>query len=225
MWYDIDISPDDPNPFFFKNDPITYLENLQKERWIVRTYAGTPTDEAKKIILHQKNPEEYLSQKLNAMIRLFGKVLNFISETRLPKIVRTADASSFVIINPNRPFHEGIARYSPIEIFELVDPPTVPRYNIVGHVNTSYTTRNYQINTYLRMITKEKKAVINPLSNYRTERYDRISRLRPLARVPVFVVWSPAYRYSENDQIQYYNHFDRPDQDNFYNVTVYVWGF
>lgn len=33
MWNDVDLAPDDHNPFFFKEDPVQYLSNLANTKW------------------------------------------------------------------------------------------------------------------------------------------------------------------------------------------------
>ncbi|CAH6419158.1 Hypothetical protein HVR_LOCUS352 [uncultured virus] len=247
MWYDVDVGSDDPNPFFFKNNPIDYLGNLQEEGWTVYTYAGSSTDEVKRFKFPQKNPEEYLTRKLTVMITLFENVLNFVQEAELPKLIKAADASSFVIIDSTRPFYEGITRYSSIEIFELVDPPTIPTDAIVVLITDSSVSRWESVNQYLRNILgketflldipRDHNEFIRAMNRYNPEKeiflIDAQRDLNEFFRAmkgynpekEIFIVWSPVYRYAREDRISGGYIFERPDQLNIPGVTVYTWGY
>ena len=146
---------------------------------------------------------------------------NFLSEAELPEIIAKADISSFAIVDPTRPFYPEIARYSPIEIFELVDPPTFPLNAIICIVRTDNINRWANVANYIKRNTNEPA---RNLSENQDFRYEQIRGLK-IARGPIFIVWSPIYRYTEDENEDVDPEFDRPDLDNIPGVTVYVWGF
>ncbi|CAH6419162.1 Hypothetical protein HVR_LOCUS356 [uncultured virus] len=224
MWYDVDIGVDDLDPFFFKNDPFIYLSNLRNEGWTVHLYAAPVTDELKRSILYQRNPEQYLKNKLVNLTVMFEE-FNFLPETELPGIIANANSASFVIVDPNRPFYQEIARYSPIEIFELVAPPTIPPNVEVYMVNGNNLNRNVQVSNYLKNLTGK---IISVLSANRDIRLNQIEKQRTIITnwgKQMFIVWSPVYRYNRNENLNRYHTFDRPDQDGVPGVTVYTWGY
>ncbi|CAH6419163.1 Hypothetical protein HVR_LOCUS357 [uncultured virus] len=221
MWYDVDIQPNDTNPFFFKNNPFNYLLNLENNGWTVHLYTGSVTDEIKRSIIPRRDPENYLTEKLGSMMILFEE-FSFISETELPEIIANADPSSFAIIDDDRPFYPEIAHYSPIEIFELVDPPTIPLDAITYTVSTNNADRWADVINYIRDNTGRSSLF---LSSNRNDRYEQLIELGVVDR-PIYIVWSPIYRYTEDeDEVLYLDtQFDRPDRDNLH-ITVYVWGY
>ncbi|CAH6419159.1 Hypothetical protein HVR_LOCUS353 [uncultured virus] len=220
MWYDIDIPGDDPNSFFFKNDPVTYLQSLKNEGWTIYLYASSMDDELNRLTFYQMNPPGYLSQKLYQIALKFEgpQIANFVNEVKLLDIIENAESSSFAIIDPTRKFRPGIARYSPIEIFELVDPPVIPPNFMISVVYTNSVSRGASLMNKMKIIIRKDVYEINGEK-------DNYDRLRGLVE-PLFLVWSPVYRYSDNDIVlnNFYN-VERPDQQNIPGVTVYTWGF
>ncbi|CAH6419164.1 Hypothetical protein HVR_LOCUS358 [uncultured virus] len=224
IWYDVNILPYDPSPFFFKNDPVTYLHNLTTEGWTICVYAESPTDEIARTRT-RINPKIYLTAKLRTMEFIFKRsgTINFIFVKDLPNIIKNANFSSFAIIDPIRPFYEGIARYSPIEIFELVDPPTVSPNTIVTIVNMSNIKRRERMHEYFTRIGPVTIYTVGGRTDYRLRNLNDISTKNP--GKSILVVWSPVYRYSRKRQGKYILNFGRPDQLNIPGVAVYAWGY
>ena len=225
MWYDYDLAPDDPNPFFFKENPIQYLRNLNAEGWKIYIYFGPADQEAKENIIIRHNPQPYLSTKAQVIMDLMGDFAEFsMLGDGLPETIAGADPSSFVIIDANRQFPWDLARYTPVEIFGLVDPPAILPDDIVYHVVPSDIKRRKKVAAYLRELTDNRNL---GLGRKRAERIMRITSWK--AANPdkeMIVVWSPIYRYQRRED--FYGPvtiLDRPDQDNIPGVTVYIWGY
>ena len=238
MWYDYDLSPNDPNPFFFKENPVQYLRNLNAEGWKIYIYFGPTDQEAKQNIIVERDPQKYLSTKAQVIMDLMGDFAEFsMLDDDLPETIADADPSSFVIIDANRQFPWNLARYTPVEIFGLVVPPTpglvepltISRDDIVYNVTPSDIKRGMDVAAYLRMLTENTLWGRNSNRN----RNIRIMQIEAdKAKNPgknIIVVWSPIYRYQRREDfslpggIQRY--LDRPDQDNIPDVTVYIWGY
>ena len=169
-----------------------------------------------------------LAVKLANVKILLARTASFIEETGLPDIIKKADSSSFAIVASDRNFYPRIARYSPIEIFELVNPPIIPANAIVLTVTTTNISRSEEFDRYLQNITGERENFLR-LSSTKEKRRVELENLRTTQpNKQIFVVWSPVYRYPQNKTegvIGAKYEFDRPDQDNFPGVTVYTWGY
>ncbi|CAH6419168.1 Hypothetical protein HVR_LOCUS364 [uncultured virus] len=227
MWYDVDLRYNDRNPFFFKIDPVNYLRNLQNEGWVIYLYSGLIANEIEKTRFDKRHARQYLTQKLGIIMTLFmGIITATTEEENLQDIIANVSPASFIIIDPARPFYERITRYSPIEIFELVDPPTILPSAIVTVVDVDSVKRREEVQLHLEQITELPISII-PRNIH--ERFETLRHLRTqYPDRPILIVWSPVYRYSENDhpeENRYYR-FERPDHEyNLRDVIVYIWGY
>ncbi|CAH6419167.1 Hypothetical protein HVR_LOCUS362 [uncultured virus] len=232
IWHDVNIRPDDRKPFFFKNDPIEYFRNLRKEGWtIYKYYSGSMADEAKRVKLYQDKPQVYLAGKLGMIDGSLIGIATTIIEDNLPLIIEQADSSSFAIIDPSREFYPGIARYSPFEIFETHIPPSVNPGDIVFQIEGANVGRLLDI---LKFLGEDPNFfTIDDLSKTRNARYEYLRSIKNrYPDNPILIIWSPVYRYSENDDIQRakIGNFDRPDHDDYNKevggqITLHIWGF
>lgn len=223
IWHDVDVPADDLNPFFFKNNPVNYLDKLGTEGWTIYMYSSSTGDEIKRVKLFQKDPETYIINKLSIVRKLLGNVGILVNEHNIAEIITHANPSSFAIIDTTRDFPTGIARYSPIEIFELSDPPTIPLRALILIFQVSNITRMEQIRSYLLPHTGTKVPIL-PID--RNQRDIILNTLRTkYPDMPLFIIWSPVYRYSKDDNIIELTFFNRPDQDNIPKVIKYTWGY
>ncbi|CAH6419165.1 Hypothetical protein HVR_LOCUS360 [uncultured virus] len=232
IWHDVNIDPLDKNPFFFKNDPVEYFRNLRKNGWtIYKYYSGSVVDEAKRVKIYHDQPQRYLTRKIAVMNVLFTGIVVPVTEDNLPLIIKRADSSSFAIIDPSRDFYPGIARYSPFEIFESADPPSINPDDIVFQVEGANIGRSTDLLTFL--VQDPDFSEIYDLSNIRNTRYESLRRIR---EDPILIIWSPVYRYLRDkledniDERAKIGNFDRPDYDDYNkevggDIVLHMWGF
>ncbi|CAH6419166.1 Hypothetical protein HVR_LOCUS361 [uncultured virus] len=235
MWHDVNIGPLDREPFFFKNDPVEYFRNLRKEGWtIYKYYSGLMDDEAKRVKIYQDKPFVYLTGKLGIMIDLLTGIAIPLAEDNLPLIIKRADPSSFAIIDPSRDFYPRIARYSPFEIFESVDPPSVNLGDIVFQVEGANVGRLLDVFAFL--VQDPKFSEIDDLPSIRDDRYKYLRTIRAEhPNDPILIIWSPVYRYLRDKQEHdiertMIGNYERPDYDDYRRevggqIVLRVWGF
>lgn len=219
MWHDVYLDPNDPNPFFFKEDSVQYLRDLATKGWEVLMYFG-PIDEERERCPYGNNYDvrRILMAKKRVMIKIFSPHITvfdrpdefFLHEFKYDLY----SPSYFIIANSNRNYPESIARYSPIEIFGLVDP--FPK-----QVDNIYVLFTYH---YGRETNLYKNAPFaSPNRNERREQLDHIKRENPNKNI--IMIWSPRYRYTPGPKRHIFNlDFERPDQDNFPDILCYVQG-
>lgn len=239
MWHDTGLRPDDPNPFFFKENPIAYLRNLHNAEWRIFIYWEPIDQEVKTRGTVYTNPKNVFNGKLEVIRQLskdFATILADINinDTLKYIILNFHEPASFAIIDSTREFIPGISRYTPIEIFELVGLPQIlPGTIIRTYSNSSY--RNVyvddKIEKYINDNDEKFKRYDWGMSATRKGRRDQIQETqRKNPNRPILMIWNPIYRYPPDYRPidanpQWVRTFDRPDQDNFPGVQVYVWGF
>ncbi|CAH6419822.1 Hypothetical protein HVR_LOCUS903 [uncultured virus] len=123
IWDDIDIDPNDVKPFFFKEDPVSYIRKLKSQGWSVFLYGEFIEKENERCT--QFRHVGWLYDKINVMSNLFDFLGPILSVYDIRDIVANADKSSPVIINHDREFLGKLDRHTPFEIFGTVDPPTL----------------------------------------------------------------------------------------------------
>ena len=226
MWDDINVESNDPNPFFFKRDPIQYLAGLKNNNWrIILCWISLDVIEAHM----QRYPYDHIVDaktriidKRNIIINLFAPFAEMVymnrGETIADYIKRDElSSSSFTITHIKTQHFFDIAQYSPIEIFELPDePPIIPnaQYYIIASERARLEL----------LIEKYHAKEAEPSRNMR--QYLIYRNKKP--GIDIIIIWSPTYRYSQD--IKYNNvknpiMFDRPDQDNQPGVQYYNYGY
>ena len=217
IWDDIDISVNDPHPFFFKEDPIIYLQQLKDQGWVIYPYFHNIIAEQDRLMFNRNitsyfEATDVLEFKYKMMENLLGPIIN---DDLLEEFIPRADSSSFIIANNDIEKKYNITRYTPFEIFGKVDPPNISPNTMAGIVIGSYN-RTPIVNTRLgTILSSERNTRRLEVFNLMAHNYN------------IIMVWSPVYRYQHDDNMIpiYLAEFDRPDQDNIPNVSCYVWGY
>lgn len=187
-------------------------------------YSGPVDEEIKRGNYAYRDLKGVLTVKLITISELFRPFALFVNETEVQAVINNADASSFAIVEEGRKLLPGIARYTPIEIFGLVDPPHVSPYNIL-YVNGSVDRIVYFRKQFDRIVKRIIES-FHPIRKRRIADFEKKRQQYPFN--PIVVVWSPTYRYPPGTRpidIYTYPKFDRPDQDNYPNARYYTWGF
>lgn len=226
MWDDVNVKYNDPRPFFFKNDPVQYLGDLHNNGWRIILYWPHLTE----FNIHRypyntkTNPMHWLKMRKDNISNLFNPFVEIINlnpgETIADYVDRhKSSAASFIIANADHLY--DVARYSPIEVFELPSmPPVIPntKYFVISSDNER---RQFFITSPIYRATG-----LSPTKNDRRQTIENFQKDNP--NVNIIVIWSLTYRYPlDQDPVKITNYFtlDRPDQDNQPGVQYYNYGY
>ena len=223
IWSDVFLSPDDPNQFFFQEDPIQYFGRLKEEGWRIILYwtrGNLPYGN-----INSQNERDYVMRRKHLVEALFAPLFEIMTLERIETLSPIISSASFImgsgpgIQDANNKY---VSYYDVDDILGLRPLPPI------------------QPNTQYFLITSRLRPPLNyargynfiTIGNTRQERYDTITNyMRQHPGVNIVQIWIPVYRYlreNKNKSIFAANDtlfpFDRPDQDNIPTVTYYTVG-
>lgn len=216
IWEDHTIGPGDLDCFFFKEDPVKYLLDLNIKGWDIIIYWPYPTKmgftyKEGGLNTHLTDIYELIEKHFEHFARFRFETNNNDNIANNIDLTRLSPAS-FIISNTI--LSDNIPNYGVKDIFGFVENPSLL-------TNTQYFIIS-DSKSHIERLEAGYGAIY--ISFDRNERYGTIAEyVKNNPGINVVIIWSPVYRYDNKDdyiKFSYYKeYFNRPDKDSYDDLT------